>query len=288
MPYRLLLPAKTELRVRNIERVLKRFDCKRITLSPPPRWRVCDLAGEPEYNGASPLRVCLLDDGAVSFEEGCDRHFHRPRSIVQWIEVRVQSDEVTRPDRLHARLIALALSESLRLPVLETRNGIVAATPESFAAWCAREPDADVIKLGAQQHVTSAPVQRSIGVRRGMPAHAPAVASMRSAAAIAPLPAVSVCTRLWRRLFGLRTYIVALPVGTSRVIGEGLAKEIANTFHTRNVSYEYRHSRIIVVARANEGVAEAIGYFRRRAHPARIQTNPLQNAAFAMAGATLP
>ncbi len=262
MPYRVLLPSYELLTDAHVKRALRDLDIQRMGRT-RSRWWVRDLAGEPEHNAGSVLIVQLHRRSEVT-EEPFDDYFYIPPGLQFWLEVRVKGAVATREARLHARLVALTLAERLRLPAIETRNGVFCRTPEAFAAWCAREAHPDTVLLAKEQHITSAPPPR-LGVTRQ------ARSATATAQHAAPLPPEGRLARLWHRFTHSLPHVIALPAHADATVVEALVAEVANTFHGHNVIHDAPHHRLIIFGKDTRATRDALNYFRRRAHPERLR-----------------
>lgn len=267
MAYRLLLPSTQPVSPARVEQALSGLDRVR-TSRTEDRWRVRDLAGEPEHNGDSQLIIEIKTRSAVT-REPYESFFFVPHGVQEWVEVLVPRAPINRQTRLHARLVALTLSERLRLPAIETRNGVYCKTPEAFAAWCSREQHPDTVLLAERDHVTVAPTLR-IGVRRSQVA-----TGVRAVAGVAertaPLPQEGRLRAWWHRVTGARPYVIPLPARVEPRVIDALVVEIAATFQSHNVQHDPRNHRLIVYTKDTRGARDAVSYFRRRAHPERLR-----------------
>lgn len=265
MAYRLLLPCISGMTAARIERALRTVECMRLGRE-RSRWWVRDLAGEPDDAGDTRVIVALHGRYDVDRED-FDSYFYTPPGVQAWIEVRVRGKRATRQSRMHARLTALLLCERLRVPALETRNGVYCRTPEAFAAWCSREPHPDTVLLDTHEHLTEAPSEFPTIAKPV----SPLLPSAREGTTyVAPLPPEGWFAGLVHRLTHAKPHIIPLPAGVAPKVVAALVREVAGTFKTYNVAHDAKHNRLIIYGQDTPAAQEAVNYFRRRAHPARL------------------
>lgn len=267
MAYRLLLPSSETLFPKQIEEALGEFDVFR-TSGLTPTWSITDLAVDEGDGAAHRLSLRLLRDDVMDRESG-ERFFLRPDNVHVWLELRTIGAADDRGSRLAARLCAVTIATRLGLAVLETRNGVFCRTPEAFTAWCSRTTHPETILIGKDEHRTTLP-SRSPGLVRPSVRRDTAVAPMASRAN-APLPRATVFQQIWRRIRGLRTYVVTVPASADQAVLAALVVEITATFGNRNVLYDESHDRLLIVGKDSPGTAEVVTYYRRRAHPERLR-----------------
>lgn len=264
MSYRLLLPCFEVMNDARVERALHDLDAVRVRRG-QSRWWVRDLAGEPEHNGDSRLVVHLHMRTEV-VQESFDSYFYAPPGVQFWIEVRVRGATADREARLHARLVALTLAERLRLPALETRNGVYCRSPEALAAWCSREPHPETVLLAREEHMTAAPPHR-LGVMRSPPPSA--AGAVRES--VPPPPPESALARWWHRVTKAKPYYISLPTNVASHVVLALVAEVGDTFHSHNVVHDAKHQRLVIYGKDSRATRDAVNYFRRRAHPERLR-----------------
>ena len=264
MAYRVLLPSVRPITADRLEDALHDLDVVRVSRS-QLRWLVRDLASGLDHDAGARLLVEIKGRSEVQ-QEPFDRYFFTPHGVQCWVEVRVSRGPVDRQARLHARLIALGLSERLRLLAVETRNGVYCRTPEAYAAWCSREVHPDTALLAERDHVTVAPPSR-LGVRRP-----PAPEQVADAGPQAmPLPTDGGLAGWWHRVTHAKPYMIPLPARVESHVVQALVQEIIGTFQRHNVVHDVEGHRLIVYAKDTRGARDTVNYFRRRAHPERLR-----------------